>query len=90
MGLQLPMVAFYGFNDHYEKGLEFEKVNNNSKLFKKTKNKIRFRDLLCRLGILNYKNIITIIFKENISKELTEQLQKTEFRVVDLPKNPYL
>jgi len=65
-------------------------LSSKSKLFRKTKRRIKVRDLLCRLGILGYKKIITIIFKENVSKELVADLRKTGFKIVDLPQNPYL
>src|SRR5688572_26138323 len=53
IGLQLPMVAFYYFNDYYEKGVEFEKLSSQSKLFKKVKRKINLSNLKCELGLSN-------------------------------------
>jgi ubiquinone/menaquinone biosynthesis C-methylase UbiE len=89
-GLQLPMIAFKYFNDYYEDGVEISPANNSSKLFKRVKSKIKFRNLMCRLGLATYTGMIAVIFKENPSTELLRALQTEGFTITEIPTNPYL
>jgi ubiquinone/menaquinone biosynthesis C-methylase UbiE len=90
LGLGLSTVAFYYFNDVYIYGTEFEKTESDSKLFKKTKAGIRKKDIKSKLGIDPYKNIITIIFKQNPSEKICKELVENKFEIVQLPENPYI
>jgi ubiquinone/menaquinone biosynthesis C-methylase UbiE len=90
ISLQLPAVAFYYFNDYYEKGVEFEKQSSRSRLFRKVRRKINWSNLKCRIGLSCYSGIIAVIFKEKPTEEVINDLQNTGFDVVQLPANPYL
>ena len=90
LGLGLTTVAFYYFNDVYIYGTEFEKTKSDSKLFKKIKAGIRKKDIKSKLGIDPYKNIITVIFKQNPSEKICKELVENKFEIVQLPENPYV
>ena len=90
IGLQLPVVAFYYFNDYYEKGVEFERLNSRSHLFKKVKWKIMLSNLKCQLGLSSYGNLIAILFKEKPADKVSLALKKIGFEVIELPVNPHL
>lgn len=89
LGLNFSTIAYCYFNDYYEPGVENEKVDINSKLFKKVKSKIRYSDLYCKIGLKNYTHLICIIFKKEPDLKLKKELESSKFKVVDLPRNPY-
>ena len=90
LGLNLKIVAFKGINDVYFKGAEQEKLSENGPLQRKIKLLINIRNLLCRLGLMDYKNIVAIIFNEVPSKELLQLLNQEGYEIVHLPKNPFI
>ena len=90
LGLQLPAVGFYYYNDYYEEGVEFQKAEPGNKVFQRVQKKIARDDRKCRLGLLTYQGIIAILFKESPDKTLKEGLEKSGFNIIDLPVNPYL
>jgi len=90
IGLQLPVVAFYYFNDYYEKGVEFEMQSTRSRLFRKVKLKIKLSNLKCWLGLSNPGNMIAILFKEKPKVFARHALEEAGFEVIDLPENPHL
>jgi len=90
LGLGLTTVAFYYFNDVYIYGSEFEETESNSILFKKIKAGIRKKDIKSKLGIEQYKNIITVIFKQKPSEKICKELVENKFEIVQLPENPYV
>jgi ubiquinone/menaquinone biosynthesis C-methylase UbiE len=90
IGLQLPAVAFYYFNDYYEKGVEFEMQSSESGLFKKVKWKIKLSNFKCRLGLSTYGNLIVILFKEKPTSLVSRELKEAGFEVIDVPVNPHL
>lgn len=48
------------------------------------------QDVFCKLGLLNYGLITMIVFKTGVPIDLKESLSKHGFKVISLPKNPYL
>jgi len=90
LGLQLPGVATKFFNDHYEEGVEFEKISDSSKLFAKVRKKIAWRQLKCDVGLSFPSNIIACIFKELPDSKTLDLLKKEDFEVNLLPRNPFL
>jgi hypothetical protein len=75
------------YNDYYEKGLEFRKINTPD--FERVQKKIAKIDFKCKLGLTNYAGIRIIIFKTNPTAEERKQLQEKGFTIVDLPINPF-
>ncbi len=90
LGLHLPTVAFYYYNDYYEPGVEFEKAVPGNKVYEKVKRNISMADYRSRRGMQNYSSIIAILFKEQPDNELKKQMRLIGFDVIDLPENPYL
>ncbi len=90
MGVNLPAVAFKGINDHYIKGVENEKAVPSSKLFKKIKRKLAFKNLLSGLHLMPAGAVCAVVFKTLPDSKLKQRLTKDKFRYVEFPKNPYL
>jgi ubiquinone/menaquinone biosynthesis C-methylase UbiE len=90
LGLNLPAVAFKRFHDVHLDGVEFEKADETSELLKRTKREIRKNNLLCRLGLSTMNHVAAVIFKISPEASLRDRLQSLGYRILDLPKNPYL
>ena len=88
LGLNLEAVAFKGVNDCYIEGVEYEKLHNDSKLYRRVKSSIERADFLCKLGVRRASFLVAIIFKETPVGECMKALKKDRFRVVQLPRNP--
>jgi hypothetical protein len=48
------------------------------------------QNVLCRLKLMNWGLAVTFVFKGNLPLDIRNNLLKNGFRVIDLPKNPYL
>lgn len=90
MGLNLPTIAFKEFNDHYTEGVHKEKASSDSELFQKVKEEIKKWDNLCNETHRPSTHLSVIIFKEAPNLETKEQLLAQDFKVIDLPKNPFV
>jgi len=90
LGLNYNFIAFKGVNDAYFGGVEYEKLSENGPLQKKVKNKINKLNLLCRLGVLDYGVLTSIIFKQKPSNEVFQRLTEDGFEIIVLPSNPYV
>jgi ubiquinone/menaquinone biosynthesis C-methylase UbiE len=90
LGLNYKIVAFKGINDAYFSGVETERMLAQGPLQKKVKGAIHTRDLLCKLGIVDYDMLAAIIFKQLPSQELLQQLNHEGYDIVQLPDNPYI
>jgi len=90
MGMGLPMVAFKGINDYYTTNLDLKVSTENRKVFRKVKSKIRFKNFLCRLGLIPYELEACMIFKSQPVAEVLARLKEHGFKVLALPENPYL
>lgn len=89
LGMNYRYLAFKGINDSYQYGVEFEKVSENARLFRKVKFNIFLQNVLVKLRISDSVLVAAIIFKQSPSTELVARLQKDGFSVVELPLNPY-
>ena len=90
LGLHYKCIAYKTQQDYYEKGVEFEKAEKTSKLFKKVKFRINFLELLYKLNMKSGGILTGIILKEVPEENLIEKLRKDGFKVEILPSNPYL
>ena len=68
-GMNLGGLAYYTFNDVYEKGVEFETADKNNEMFKRIKSKIRRLD---KSGIKGLTT--TIIFKNKVNHKLKRDM----------------
>lgn len=90
LGLNYRAVAFKGLNDHYIPGVEREKLSDRGPLGRKAMRRIRLRDTLCRLGLLDYIVLAVVIFKEEPSSPVRVALSNAGYKIVQLPRNPYV
>ncbi|TRX51653.1 methyltransferase domain-containing protein [Fulvivirga sp. M361] len=90
LGLNYKVVVFKGINDAHFPGVEYEKISEKGLLQKKTKLYINLQNVLCRLGFMDYGLLATIIFKQEPTKKLIEQLSCQGYEVIRLPDNPYI
>ena len=90
LGLNFRTVAFRGLNDAYFSGVEFEKLADNGPTKKKVKALIGLNNLLCKIGIANHGILAAVIFKNTPCITLQKKLKDSGFKIVHLPKNPYI
>ena len=92
LGLNLPQVAFKGFNDLYVAGVEHEPLSPESALFRRISGELHELDRHSNRGLSRgrYKLSASIIFKESIDDIVRSSLLNGSFEVRDLPRNPYL
>jgi ubiquinone/menaquinone biosynthesis C-methylase UbiE len=90
LGTNYKLLAFKGFNDVYLAGAEYEKLTAKGPLQARINLLISRADGLCSLGIRDYGMLAAIIFKEEPSKKLLQQLAATGYEIVQLPENPYV
>jgi len=90
LGLNYKIVAFKGINDAYFGGVEYEKLSEKGPLQKKVRMQINSADVLCKLGLMDYEILASIIFKKEPSRELLQQLVKEAYEIIQLPDNPYI
>jgi ubiquinone/menaquinone biosynthesis C-methylase UbiE len=90
LGINLGFLAFKVLHDSYQKGVEYEKAVSDNQVFKKVKRKIALSDLRSYLGLSNGGLLTAMIFKTPPSQKLQSNLKTAGFKVVELPKNPYL
>lgn len=83
-GLSFPAVAFRGINDMYCAGAHGEKLADQGPLQRKLRRMIRLRDLLCRVGLMDYKLLAAVIFKQEPETPLQG------YEILRIPPNPYV
>jgi len=92
MGIGLRCIAFKGHNI-FKTHVKIEGMNDtphNKKLYKKLTKKLHFRNFFSQIGLIPYDCLCSIIFKEMPEEKTLEELEKKGFKIVRLPKNPYL
>jgi SAM-dependent methyltransferase len=90
LGLNLPMIAFKRFQDVYYEGVEEEMYAANGPFLKKIKRKLLLNKLLNILHLNKQNNMTCIIFKEMPEKNVLNDLKSNGFKIIPLPRNPYL
>jgi ubiquinone/menaquinone biosynthesis C-methylase UbiE len=90
LGINLQFLAFNVLQDFYQEGVEYEKAVTDNKVFQKVKRKIALSELRANLGLNNGGLLTAIIFKTPLSTNLQSNLKTAGFKIVELPKNPYL
>lgn len=80
VGLDLPMIAVKGFNSAMgarwkSKYIQYIRRNLN--------------DILCKLTFIPYQHLSIIVFKENPNIDTIKNLKLSNYRIYNLPKNPY-
>lgn len=90
MGIGLSCIAFKEINVLLRIKENIDVVPTDQKLLKKLKLKLGLMNLFCKLRIIPYNTLCSIIFKEMPDKELLEDLKKNGYKIIKLPANPYL
>jgi len=94
MGMGLSCIAFKESNTRLapipEKWGDSQKVPMDKKLYKILNRKLAIWNFFCKLRIIPYNTLCSVIFKEKPSEELIRELKKNNYRVIELPANPYL
>ena len=94
LGMHYRFIGFSKLNDHYEKGVEFIRLNtkNNKEraVIRKIKNIIKLKDFLARIKLIPYGLTVSVIFKSNPSLVLKKNLIEEGYLMKELPTNPYL
>lgn len=90
LGMDLPAVAFYALNDHFEKGLSEHTAGGDEPEY------VRVRDLLIQAdattssGMGCSSMLLSALFKEMPEPSLEEEMLKLGWYIKKLPRNPYL
>jgi len=94
MGMGLSCIAFKEINLRVtafpEKWGDYFKTPTDMKLYRKLNRKLSVWNFFCRLRIIPYNRLCAIIFKEKPQAELLQELRKNNYKVIELPANPYL
>ncbi|MDN5285887.1 MAG: methyltransferase type 11 [Mucilaginibacter sp.] len=89
--LNLPLVAFKAINPHfYSKKLDGLSINSKSKTFFLIKAKKLFLDILLKLRIIPGQVLSAVVFKQMPDDQTIRHLQSDGYRLVNIPKNPYI
>jgi ubiquinone/menaquinone biosynthesis C-methylase UbiE len=89
LGLNLPMVAFKGFNDCYLEGVENEKVADMGKLQSQIKRELSRADMITKKRPEQSGLLVAIIFKIQPTDECMQLLKQGGFSIHQLKRNPY-
>jgi 2-polyprenyl-3-methyl-5-hydroxy-6-metoxy-1,4-benzoquinol methylase len=90
LGINLPQVAFKRLNDAWTPNLWAEVADYSSFAYKKMRLKILLRDFLCWLGLDHHMLLMACLFRVSLSPDQRNRMESDGWRVVDLPRNPYL
>lgn len=90
-GLNLPLVAFKRINPNfYFTGAEGITADKKNKKFRAIYFKKSVLDLLSKLNIIPGQVLSAIVFKETPENEALQALRKEGYKLLNIPKNPYL
>jgi len=90
-GLNLPVIAFKEINPNfYHQKLEGLTASPTEKQFRKVSRKKRLLDMLVKLSIIPGQVLSVIVFKEYPESAVLEDLKDQQYKIVHIPKNPYI
>lgn len=90
LGIQLPEIAYFGIDDFYIKGVEYEDYKKFSFKLLIIKAALFVMDVLYKLHFRDRALSVVVIFVQKPSKNLQQQLKAIGFKIIILPKNPYI
>jgi len=94
LGIHKTYIASNNLNDHHFKNIEFVSIKGKTISEKlicmKLKIIILFKDILCKLSLLNFSISEVVLFKDKPSSEILDKLKKSNRKYKELPINPYL
>ena len=80
VGLDLPMIAYKGFNSAMGARWQSKQIQN----IKRT-----IIDILCKLTLIPYQHLSIVVFKEIPDTKTIKNLKSANYKIYNLPKNPY-
>ncbi|QNK62008.1 class I SAM-dependent methyltransferase [Pedobacter sp. PAMC26386] len=90
-GLGLPMVAFKQVNPNfYKKALDGLPAVKTEKHFRDINRKKKVLDTLVKMTVIPGQVLSAIVFKEQPDPQLLAELKALNYRIVSIPKNPYV
>jgi SAM-dependent methyltransferase len=90
-GLNLPLVAFKGINPNFHfDGASKQAASFGNPKFRHIYFKRKVLDILVRLGLLPSQVLCAIVFKEMPDEKTLTALKTGGYRLVTIPKNPFL
>jgi ubiquinone/menaquinone biosynthesis C-methylase UbiE len=89
-GLGLPVVAFKQINPNfYTKGMESLPATKNEKHFRQINLKKKILDTLVKMTVIPGQVLSVIVFKKNPEPEVLIDLKALNYKIVNIPENPY-
>jgi SAM-dependent methyltransferase len=90
MGIGLPCIAFNEVNVLLSIKEDTMAVPTDYKLLSTLNRRLRRLNFLCKLRIIPYNTLCSVVFKEMPSDEVLIDLKEKGFKIIKLPANPYL
>lgn len=90
LGLNLPTLALKGLNDYYEEGVETALAEPTCEVFRRTRDAILQSDSRSQVGIGSTGLLMAILFKTPPDSATRTFLNRENWLLLDLPRNPYL
>jgi len=90
MGIGLPCIAFKGINVLKNIKENTSTVPTNFKILNQLKLKLKIWDFFCKIRLIPYSMLCSIMFKEMPDEEVLKNLKIEGYIVIKLPDNPYL
>jgi len=89
LGLNLPLVATKGLNDHFIEGCESEPASWKNAVYRRIRIRCALKDLATRSGLHGASLLMAVLFKHQPTEGLISRLTHSRWDVVRLPRNPY-
>lgn len=83
-------LAVKGINDFFHPRLSRERAGGRGLPFLLTRLGVGVQDVLARLGLMGWGLCCVVVFNGTPSAPVREALRGQGFRIIDLPRNPYL
>lgn len=87
--LQIEYLAVKYSNDFYERRIAKKNTSERFFMFVE-KLGLAVQNILCYLRLMNYGLIVLVLFKDKVPEEMASALRSKGFKVIRLPRNPYL
>ena len=90
LGINLPTIAFQGYNDYYVPNAEYVPASIRQKEYRAIRLGCLKKDLLTWLGFRPHGMLRAILFKEEPSEGVRNRLRRQKWDIIDLPRNPHV
>ena len=90
LGINLPLLATKGLNDHYIDGCEFEPASWQSPAYRRIRVRCALKDLATRSGLHDTTLLMVVLFKHDPGEAVISKFNRGKWDMVWLPRNPYV